>query len=357
MEKQNQSVNVNLSSATIVKLLIITFSLWFLYIVRDVMLILLVSVILASAFNPWVSWFHARRIPRVLGVLIIYLVLFGFISLTIGLLIPPITEQIQQISHNFPQYFDRITSDFQHFKDFSITGGLLGNIDKTLESFQVNVSQTTSNLFSSVVSIFGGFFAFIGVVVITFYMLVEENAIKRFLRSISPEKYQPYLNHLANRIQEKISQWLRGQIVLSLIIGVMSWLGLFILGIDYALVLGLWAGLTEAIPYLGPFLGAIPAVFIAFTDSPIKALLVVILYVVIQQLENHLIVPRVMSKAVGLNPLIIIIVMLVGAKVAGLIGILLAVPVTLIIEVFVKDVIQSKTEDDRDTGSLARKEP
>lgn len=342
MEQQANPINVNISSTTIVKLLIIGAAIWFVYLVRDVILILLVSVILASAFNPWVNWLQARKIPRVLGVFVIYLVVFGIISLSIGLLIPPIAEQIQEIARNFPQYYQRIVGDFQNFKEFSISGGILGNIDKTLESLQVNIANTTSNFFSSIVSVFGGFFAFIGVVVITFYMLVEENAIKRFFNFVAPEKYQPYLNHLSGRIQDKVSQWFRGQLILLLIIGAMSFVGLVILGVDYPLVLALWAGLTEFVPFLGPFLGAIPAVFIAFTISPVKALLVIGLYTLIQQLENHFIVPRVMSKAVGLNPLIIIIIMLIGAKLAGLIGILLAVPVTLIAEVFIKDFFQGK---------------
>lgn len=345
MEKKSESVTVNISSATIVKLLIITFLLWFFYLVRDVILILLVALVLASAFNPWVTWLHARKIPRVIGTALIFMVVIGIFSLSIGLLIPPITEQIQQISRNFPEYYSRIITDFQNFKDFSISGGVLGNIESTLESLQLNLAKTTQSFFSSVVSIFGGFFAFIGVVVITFYMLVEEGAVKRFIRSIAPDQYHPYLTQLANRIQDKVSQWLRGQLILLLVIGALSFIGLSILGIPYTLVLALWAGLTEFVPFIGPFLGAVPAVFIAFTMSPGKALLVIILYTVIQQLENHFIVPRVMSKTVGLNPLVVIIVMLVGAKVAGIIGILLAVPVTLILEAFVRDFIQPKAPD------------
>ncbi|HCJ52733.1 MAG: hypothetical protein A2898_05150 [Candidatus Kerfeldbacteria bacterium RIFCSPLOWO2_01_FULL_48_11] len=353
MEEQRpqQPITVNISSLTIVKILIVGMLLWFFYLIRDVVLILLVSVILASAFNPWINWLKLRRIPRVVGVLVIYLLVFGIFTAAVGLLIPPIADQLSQIGNNFPEYYNRITSDFQNFKDFSISSGVLGNVEKAIESLQVNIAQTTKGIFSSFISIFGGFFAFIGVVVITFYMLIEENAVKRFIRIISPEKYQPYLSQFANRMQEKISQWLRGQLILSLIIGVMSYIGLLILGVEYPLVLALWAGLTEFIPYLGPFIGAIPAVFIAFNGSPVTALLVVALYTLIQQLENNFLVPRVMSKAVGLNPLIVIIVMLVGAKIAGLVGILLAVPVTLIIEIFLRDFMQGQGQEDRRLGA------
>lgn len=350
MEEEKAPINVNISSTTIIKVMIIVALLWFIYLVKDVILILIVALILASAFNPWVTWLKARRVPRIVGVLVIYLLVFGIFALSVGMLIPPIVEQLSQIGNHFPEYYDRITNDFENFKDFSISSGILGNVEEAISSLQVNIAQTTRGIFSSLISIFGGFFAFIGVVVITFYMLIEENAVKRFLGAVAPEKVQPYLNHIANRIQEKISQWLRGQIILSVIIGAMSYVGLLLLGVDYALVLALWAGLTEFIPYLGPFIGAVPAVFIAFTVSPFTAVLVIALYALIQQLENNFIVPRVMSKAVGLNPLIVIIVMLVGAKLAGLIGIVLAVPITLIIEIFFRDFMQKKGQSERRLG-------
>jgi predicted PurR-regulated permease PerM len=216
-----------------------------------------------------------------------------------------------------------------------------------LQSLQSNLGQTTAGVFNTVASVFGGFMSFVFMVVITFYMLLEENALKKFVKSITPSKYQPYLFQLLNRSQDRLRLWLRGQLILCIIIGFLAWLGLTIFGVKYSLVLGLWAGLTEFIPYLGPFLGAIPAVFIALTTgSFMKAILVVGWYIIIQQLENHLIVPKVMEKTVGLNPLVVIIIMLVGGKLAGMVGILLAVPLALVIKVFAEDFFALKESEE-----------
>lgn len=166
--------------------------------------------------------------------------------------------------------------------------------------------------------------------------------MKRIMRSVVPTKYQPYFTHLANRMQMKIGKWLRGQLFLSLIIFLLSWLGLSVLGVKYALVLAVFAGVTELIPYFGPFIGGVPAVLIAFTQSPTLAILVIVLYVVIQLIENHVLVPKVMQKAVGLNPVVTIIVILIGAKLAGILGIILAVPVTTALGVAAKDLIEYK---------------
>jgi predicted PurR-regulated permease PerM len=205
-----------------------------------------------------------------------------------------------------------------------------------------NVSGALGSVFSTVAGIFGGIVSFFIVLVITFYMTVEESSMKRTVTFILPDKYQPFTLQLINKVQRKIGDWLKGQLVLCLIVGVMAYIGLLILGVNYALVLGLLAAVGEFIPYLGPTISAIPAIFLAFTQSPIKALFVLILYVLIQQVENNILVPKVMQKAVGLNPIISIIALLVGAKTAGLIGVVLAIPVATAISVIVRELWSTK---------------
>ncbi|MBL7155340.1 MAG: AI-2E family transporter, partial [Candidatus Portnoybacteria bacterium] len=173
---------------------------------------------------------------------------------------------------------------------------------------------------------------------ISFYLAVQEKGAKRFLVSLTPNEHQSYLADLIERIESKIGGWLRGQLLLMFIIGCLTYIGLYFLGVKYALTLALVAALLEIIPYIGPILAAIPAVILAFFQSPFLALLVILLYIVIQQLENYIIVPQVMKRAVGLNPVVIIIVMLIGAKLAGLLGIILAVPVTAAAAEFLKDL-------------------
>ena len=160
---------------------------------------------------------------------------------------------------------------------------------------------------------------------------------------IVPYKYHVFLSELINKIQKKISSWLKGQIVLSLLIGFFVFISMMTLGVKYALVLALLAFLGEFIPYLGPVLAALPAILVAFIDSPLKALFVFIIFVIIQQVENHILVPKIMQKAVGLNPLISILALLIGARLGGVMGVILAIPITtaiivIISEIFTKDI-------------------
>ncbi|MFA5052151.1 MAG: AI-2E family transporter [Patescibacteria group bacterium] len=347
MTDTDRHVTINISTSTIFKVIAVLILLTLLYLLRDVILIILVSFILASALNPWVNVLQRRRIPRVLATVFIFFLFFGSFVIILVLLIPPIATQIADISKNLPAYYNRVVTDFQSFREFSLQQNLLNSLQSSLQSLQTNLGQTTAGVFNALSSIFGGFVSFIFMVVMTFYMLLEENALKKFVKSITPSKYHPYIFQLLNRSQDRLRMWLRGQLILCLIIGFLAWLGLTIFGVKYSLVLGLWAGLTEFIPYLGPFLGGIPAVFIALTTgSFIKAVIVVAWYFLIQQLENHLIVPKVMEKTVGLNPLVVIIVMLVGGKLAGVVGILLAVPLALVIKVFAEDFFALKESEE-----------
>jgi predicted PurR-regulated permease PerM len=347
MENQRKDLTINISTSTIVKVLMVLVVISLIYLLKDVIILLIIAVVLASALNPWVGALQRRKVPRILSTIFIYLIFLGVFVLIIVLLIPPITKEIGDIAGNFPSYYNRVVNDFQRFREFSAQQTLLNNLESTLKSLQSNIGQTAAGAFSALVGVFGGLFSFVVILVITFYILLEENAMKQFIRSVTPLKYQPYVFQLVNRSQERLQMWLKGQLILCLIIGVFSYVGLLILGVKYSLVLGLWAGLTEFIPYIGPLLGGIPAVFIAITTGSIlKGLLVVIWYFVIQQMENHLLVPKVMQKTVGLNPLIVIIVMLIGGKLAGIVGVILAIPITLIIKVFAEDFFALKEEGD-----------
>ncbi|MBT4722570.1 AI-2E family transporter [Candidatus Falkowbacteria bacterium] len=334
---------VDLSILSIVKFFLIVLALFFLYMIKEVLAILFISLILASAVDPWVDSMERIKFPRWLSILLIYLVFIFVIVTVVFLIIPPIVQQVGQLSNDFPQYFEKISSFFGNIKNFSAEHGFGGELDDGINAIKANLGGMFSNIFGTVAGIFGGIFSFVIVLVITFYMTVEESAIKRTLTYILPDKLQPFTLQLINKVQRKIGDWLKGQLILSLIIGVMVYIGLMILGVNYALVLALLAAIGEFIPYLGPTLTAIPAIFLAFTQSPIKALFVLILFVIIQQIENNLLVPKVMQKAVGLNPILSITALLIGARVGGVIGMLLAIPVATAISVIVREIWNSKT--------------
>ena len=275
--------------------------------------------------------------------IVLYILIFGIVSLTIFLLVPAIAEQISELNQALPSLYEQALKFFSGVESkIDQDGNLANEIQAELGEFRASLIKATGNVFETLIGIFGGLVSFFSVLVITFYISVEAEAIKRVVFFSVPRDYQQYTMNLINAIQRKIGLWLRGQVILMIIIGAMTYIGLSFIGIKYALVLALLAGLAEFIPFLGPVIAAIPAVFVAVVQSPLHLLLVIVVYVVIQQLENNIIVPKVMQRAVWLNPLVIIVVLLVGARFAGVVGAILAVPVATAISVIVRDKLGMK---------------
>jgi len=274
-------------------------------------------------------------VPRILGVIFIYLVMFLMIALVVTLIFPPLASQVKQLAISFPDFMDKIGLSVQElWGKYQIEG----NLQTLLDKLSSKLNQATSSVFSTVINLFGGLFSAGIVLVISFYLAVQEKGVKRFLISLTPQEHQHYLSDLIERIQGKIGAWLRGQLLIMLIIGILTYIGLYFLGVKYALTLALVAGLLEIVPYIGPIMALIPAAILAFVQSPFLALLVVLLFIVIQQLENYIILPQVMKKTVGLNPIVIIIVMLIGAKLAGVMGLILSVPLAAALGEFLGDL-------------------
>ncbi|MDD5342335.1 MAG: AI-2E family transporter [Patescibacteria group bacterium] len=340
--------NITISTTSILKVILIILAIWVLYLIKNVLGILFISLIITAGMTPWVDWLENKKIPRVLGTAILYVILLGIFSLVVILIIPVLSEQIGQIISVFPSYYDKIVKGFEALKASSGDTALVSSVQQSLGAINQSLTKAASGIFSSLVAVFGGFASFLSIMVIAFYLTLERNGWKKTVHALAPSQYQPYLTHLGNRITVKLGAWLRGQLLLCVIIFVMSYIGLTILGVKYALVLALIAGLTEFVPIIGPIVGAVPAIFLSFAQSPLKALLVLILYIVIQQLENNLIVPKVMQRSVGLNPIVVIIAMLIGAKLGGIIGMVLAIPIAAVIQVFSSDFFgQKRNRDDQ----------
>jgi len=345
MNENKTPVYINITAMGIVKIILVFIVFYFLYLVRDILAILFISLVLASAVDPWVDWMRNKKIPRGVGIIIIYIIMFAVVGAVISLIIPPIAVQVNELINSFPQILEKIISGGKFLKEYSASHGILDSLKEYMGTISENVQGAAGGIFSTVSGIFGSIFTFFLVLVITFYMVVEENAIKKIVWSIAPEANQVYIMQLINRMQKKVGLWLRGQLILSLIIFVLTYIGLLILGVKYALVLALIAGLTEFVPYLGPILASIPAIFLAFTQEPTLAIFVAVLYYIIQLTENNIIVPKLMQKVVGLNPIVSIAVLLIGFKIAGVTGAILSIPVATAVNVFVKDIFDHKVGD------------
>ncbi|MFA5358299.1 MAG: AI-2E family transporter [Patescibacteria group bacterium] len=348
----SKPVKVTISTISLLKVVAVALAFWFLYDIRAVIAILFVAIILTSALEPTVSWFAKKKIPRIFGVLVIYIILASFVSSLVILILPPAIHQIQNLAADFPAHWSKISSSFSFLQDYSDRYNVSDGVQTTLDQLENFLTQRSSGLFDTLTGIFGGIFSFIIILVLTFYLLLEESAAKRTLRLVTPAKYQPYLTRLLFRMQNKIGLWLRGQIILSFIVGIIVFIGLSIFGIfypvfgKYALVLAMLAFLLEFIPYLGPILAAIPAIFIGLAQSLPLAGFILAFYCLMQWSENNILVPQVMKRAVGLNPIIVITALMIGAKIGGIIGMVLAIPVATAIAVLMEDISGQFDEQD-----------
>ena len=331
--------HVNISSGTVVKILGILGGLTFVWFIRDVVAVFFVALLLAALIDPFADWFERHRIPRALGVLVVYVLLAAIITGAFLIIVPPLVSQLSDLLKGLTTSFGDARGVLEGIIALTEKYGFAQNISESFQNVQGALSQGFSRVFSTIANVFGGVTTLVLVLVITFYMVVEEADARRMFRHFAPRKYQPYLVGLAGRMQEKLGYWLRGQLILMLVIGALTYIGLLILGVEYALVLAIFAGLAEIVPYAGPILAAIPAVILAFTISPIKAVMVAVLYFAIQQLENGVLTPKIMQKSVGLNPVVSIFSLMVGFKVGGFVGAIFAIPVATLVTVLMHDLI------------------
>lgn len=337
-------VEFTIATGTILKIVGVILLLWFLYMVHDLIAIVFVALILSSVIDPLADWFEVRRIPRALAVVIVYVVLLSILGLTIGVLIPPLVQEVRDLASNFSYVWDRLVSGALLFREYSMQSGFSKNIEQGLTAVQTALTRAVGGVFTTVVGVFGGLFSFVLILVITFYMVTQEDGLRKIFKVLIPGQYQPFTSAVLIKVQRKIVAWVKGQLVLSCVVGVLAYVGLSIVGVNYALVLGLFAGLVEFVPYAGPFLAGVVAVFFALSQSTTKALFTVLLFILIQQLENNLLVPKVMQRAVGLNPIVSILALATGAKLAGLPGALFAIPIATALDVIVREVLQGGKE-------------
>lgn len=325
----NDKMSITITTGTIIKAIATLVIVAFLYFIRDIMMAVLFSLVIASGIEPAAAWFQKRRIPRILAVVLVYVITFSFLGGMFYLIVPTTFKEITSFSDNLPVYLEK---PFEAETVDKVFGGLPSFIREDLGMFLSSVSDFinsfSSGFFSIASAAFGGVVSFILIIVLSFYLSTQENGIENFLKTIIPAKYEVYSVDLWNRWKKKIGLWLQGQILLGFIVGVLVYLGLTLLQVEYALTFALLAALFELVPIFGPILSAVPPVVVAFTHSPVLAFEVGILYIVIQQFENHLIYPLVVRKIVGVPSIMVILAFVIGAQIGGFFGLLLAVPLS-----------------------------
>jgi len=319
------SQKVDISHKTVIFTVVLILSLWVIYLIKGLILILFVAVIFMSALSPLVKFLTRFKIPKAISIAITYIIIITIVAGFFVSVVPPLAEESNKLIVSLPSLIAQF---------FNIT-----NLDKSV--FQSELTNISKNLFSLTLTVFDNFLTIIFTLVLTFYLLLEKDNLENHIAALFMGK-EARIRKSIVEIEEKLGAWLRGQLFLSLMIGILAYIGLLILNVPYALPLALLAGVMEVVPVIGPIISAIPAVVLALTISPVLSLGVAAMFFVIQQLENHLIVPQVMRKAVGLNPLVVILAIAVGSRLLGFIGALLAVPMSVVIQIVVTEVIKSR---------------
>jgi predicted PurR-regulated permease PerM len=356
-KKQTQEQQVLFSISNIAKVVLVALLLVilkdFLAEISDIIILFLVSLLFAAAIDPTVDKLEQYKIPRGISVGGIMILLITVLSLFIYSMIPLLSSQLSDLGSKIGLLVENLTNGTLRVPNFiqplvsEIALELEGtNFTAALQSQILNYSQELSglaeNFLKTVISISNGLANFLIVLVLTYFMSVDEQEIDKFILRISPNKYGHYITVKINNIKQKVGEWLRGQIILMFVVGISTYLGLFLLGTDYAFTLSLIAGVTELVPVIGPWLGLIAAIPIAINQGGSMLLWVVILYFVIQRLENNLFVPIIMKKATGLNPIVVILAMLVGNKFLGIVGIIISIPLAAILSIFLEDILVKK---------------
>lgn len=322
----SERAKLDISATSVLKIIAILAGVYLLYAIRDVLLLLFVAGILVAAFGPVIKkW--SKKIGKPLAVTILVFLIIAVIAGFVSLIVPPFVNQTSQLIANIPDIISRSSFITSH----------LPELEKSLSSLTQNIGSITGGFISITTSVVGGIATFLTLLILTIYFLIDEQIFSRYAASVIPEDKKNDINGLIGKISTKIGEWLRGQLLLCLVIGITVYIGLSIIGVKYALALGVISGVLEVLPIVGPVFSAALAALISLAISPITALIVIVYYVLVQQFENNFLVPKIMSKAIGLPPAIIIIAILIGGKLLGVIGALLAVPISGIVYVIFQE--------------------
>ena len=338
---------IEVSAATVAKstavVLLLLLSMYFLYQISSILVLLFVSFLFAAALDPIVDFLQRHRVPRGLGVLAIYLVIFYILGVSLSNIIPLIATQVNDIGKSVAEFVQNLISNSAQLppwvKQFKpIIDQLYQAID--IKTAAEQIQSALQVVAEQLKNISLGLMNLVLVLVLTFFMTVEERALHDFFLSLFPSRYGNYISTRMEAVKEKIGHWLRGQLLLSLVAGVLTYIGLLILNVDYALTLSVIAGILMVIPVMGRVFAWAFALPVLLNQSPLLALWVSIYYFVLFQFENNFLVPYIMNKVVGLSPIIIIFAMLVGSQYLGILGLVISIPIATSVAIFVKDYLE-----------------
>lgn len=341
MKAPQENTIIQISTGTIIKTVLVLVSCYAIYLLSDLVLVIITSVVVASAVEPAAKWLIRKKIPRIVSVLLVYVIFLSVFAGICFFMLPPLLQDASKFFGSLPKYFDFLNK-WNPWSDVIDYNTVLTNLASEFNITSIAAKDAATGVAKTVGSVFHGLTNFILVLVLSFYLSVQEKGIENFLKIVVPKKNETYVIDLWYRSQQKIGKWMQGQLLLGFMVGVLVFLLLTILNVQHAFLLAIIAAVFELIPVFGPTISAIPAVIIGFSTSATLGFVVLLAYVLIQQFENHLIYPLVVRNVVGVPPIMVILALLIGVELAGFIGIILSVPLAAVLMEFVNDVEKKK---------------
>ncbi|MFZ1075224.1 MAG: AI-2E family transporter [Minisyncoccia bacterium] len=345
----NKEIRVSITPGTIFAALGIVLGAYLLWVLRDLALLVLTAIVIASAIEPAVSFFTRRRMPRFISVMLVYLLVLGSIFAFLYYFFSPIIEDAANFLSSVPQYLSTLNAATP-FSNAASTAGFTSAQQQALQPFMQTLTslQTASSygVLQLFFTFFGGIFSSLIVVVLSFYFALQDTGIDDFLRLAMPVAHEAYAVDLWRRSQKKIGLWMQGQVLLSALVGILTYLGLLIIGVPYALLLSVFTAMAEIIPIFGSLIaGAIAAIVAYYSGGLALAAIVAGLFIVINQFESNLIYPLIVRKIVGLPPLLVLVALMAGYALAGFLGSLLSVPIAAVGLEFINDFDKRKRKE------------
>ena len=319
---------IEISHRTIIFTVIFLLALWVLFQIRDILFLVFIAFILMAALRPLVDWFVWVRVPRILSILLIYGIVFGFFGVSLAGAIPTLVIQSTKFVQELPVFLEKVMPYW--------------NID--VRSLSAQIAPISENILKLTVGIFSNLLTTMTVLVFTFYFLLERKKLESTLTNTMGEDAAQRVVVALKEVESRLGAWVNGELFLMALVGGFVYVGLTLLHVDFALPLAIIAGVLEIVPMIGPIVSAIPAVLVALTMSPLLALSVVALYFIVQQVENNIFVPLILKKSVGLSPIVTIFGLMVGGRLAGVVGAVLAVPIILVLQVVLRTLASHKPD-------------
>lgn len=331
---------LDISWGTILKLTVAFFSLYLLYLLRDILVWVIFGLILSILFNPAIDFLSRKYFPRVLATILVYVVIFGILGLMIYSIAPLFVSEIQQFSQVFPEYFERVSpvlkglgiEAFENFESFS-------------QTFEQGLTQASSNIFSAIGAIFGGIFSTVTIFAIALFLSLEEKGIDKIIGILSPKRYEAFALSLWAKSQKKVGGWFGARVLCCLFVGLTTFVTCYVLNIKYATSFGFMAGVLNIIPIIGPVITGIFITILVALTSWTKAMFFLIAFLIIHQIEGNILNPVLTRKFIGLPPVLVLVAVIAGAKLWGVMGALLAIPIAGILFEFLRDFLKKRKEE------------